>query len=343
MLSVIAVCTFTAFAVAIAWSKFMGKLLIAAAVAAVLTGAGSAHAQVYPAHPITIVVPSAAGGPNDGIVRPMAERMQALLGQPVLIDYVDGAAGRIGVEKAARAAPDGYTLCIGNWGNFVANGALYALPYDLVDDFAPIALLGESPLLIVAKKSMPAADLKDLVALLRASPDKFSSAVPGSGSHVASAFFQKETATRLHLVPYGGTGPAIRDLAAGSIDMAILNAGPALPQVGASAIKSYAVMAKHRMAVAPDIPTVDEAGLPGLYTSVWFGLWAPAKTPKDIIARLNAAVVEILAEPVVHARLAVLAQEVTRERQTPQALGAFQKSEIAKWWPIIKAAGINGE
>ncbi len=322
----------------------MEKLLVAAAMAAALLNIGSAGAQVYPAHPITIVVPSAAGGPNDGIVRPLGERMQALLGQPVLIEYVDGSAGRIGVEKAARAAPDGYTLCIGNWGNFVANGALYALPYDLVDDFAPIALLGESPLLIVAKKTMPASDLKDLVALLRANPDKFSSAVPGSGSHVASAFFQKETATRLHLVPYGGTGPAIRDLAAGGIEMAILNAGPALPPVRAGAIKPYAVMARHRMAAALDIPTVDEAGLPGLYTSVWFGLWAPAKTPKDIIAKLNAAVVEILAEPAVHARLADLAQEVfAREQQTPQALGAFQKSEIAKWWPIIRAAGIKGE
>ncbi len=322
----------------------MGKLLVAAAVAAVLASAESALAQAYPARAITIVVPSAAGGPNDGIVRPLAERMQALLGQPILIDYVDGAAGRIGVEKAARSAPDGYTLCIGNWGNFVANGALYVLPYDLVEDFAPIALLGESPLLIVGKKAMPAADLKDLVALLRANPDKFSSAVPGSGSHVASVFFQTQTATRLHLVPYGGTGPAIRDLAAGGIEMAILNAGPALPPLRAGAIKAYAVMAKHRMAAAPDIPTVDEAGLPGLYTSVWFGLWAPAKTPKDIIAKLNAAVVEILAEPSVHARLAELAQEVfAREQQTPQALGAFQKSEIAKWWPIIKAAAIKAE
>jgi tripartite-type tricarboxylate transporter receptor subunit TctC len=321
----------------------MAKLLLAAAVAA-LASLGPAHAQVYPARPLTIIVPSAAGGPNEGVVRPLAERMKALLGQPVTIDFVDGSAGRIGVEKALRAAPDGYTLCIGNWGNFVANGALYALSYDLIDDFEPIALLSESPLLIVAKRAMPATDLKDLVARLRASPDELSSAVPGSGSHVASAFFQKEIGTRLRLVPYGGTGPAIQDLAAGRIDMAMLNAGPALPHVRTGAIKAYAVMAKHRLAVAPDIPTVDEAGLPGLYTSVWFGLWAPAKTPKDIIAKLNAAVMEALADPNVRARLGDLAQEVfPREQQTPAALGAFQKAEIAKWWPIIKMAGIKGE
>jgi tripartite-type tricarboxylate transporter receptor subunit TctC len=323
----------------------MGRLFFAGAViAAALASVGSADAQVYPSRPITIIVPSAAGGPNEGIVRPLAERMQVLLGQSVMIDYVDGSAGRIGVEKAARAAPDGYTLCIGNWGNFVANGALYALSYDLIDDFEPIALMSESPLLIVAQKAMPATDLQDLVTRLRASPDKLSSAVPGSGSHVASAFFQKETGTRLRLVPYRGTGPALQDLAAGRIDMAMLNAGPALPQVRAGAIKAYAVLARHRLAAAPGIPTVDEAGLPGLYTSVWFALWAPAKTPKDIIARLNAAVVEALADADVRARLGELAQEVfPREQQTPAALGEFQKSEIAKWWPIIKAAGIKGE
>jgi tripartite-type tricarboxylate transporter receptor subunit TctC len=322
----------------------MRRLLVAAVTIVALAGVRSADAQVYPAQPVTIVVPSAAGGPNDAIVRPMAERMKALLGQPVLIDFVDGAAGRTGVEKVARAAPDGYTLCIGNWGNFVANGALYALPYDLRSDFEPIALLAESALLIVARKSMPATNLKDLVAGLRAEPDKLSSAVPGSGSHVASAFFQKETGTRLRLVPYGGTGPAIKDLAAGLVDMALLNAGPALPPVRAGAIKAYAVMARHRLAAAPDIPTVDEAGLPGLYASVWFGLWAPAKTPQAVVARLNAAVVEALADLDVHARLADLAQEIfPRAQQTPAGLGAFQQSEIAKWWPIIKAAGIKGE
>jgi tripartite-type tricarboxylate transporter receptor subunit TctC len=226
----------------------------------------------------------------------------------------------------------------------VANGALNALDYDVVRDFEPISLLVESPLLIVANKAAPANDLKDLVGWLKQNPDKSSWAVPGSGSHVASVFFQKETGTRFRLVPYRGAGPAIQDLAAGKIDMGMLNAGLVLPPVRAGTIKAYAVTAARRLAAAPAIPTVDEAGFPGLYSSVWFGFWAPAKTPKNIIARLNTATVEALADPAVRTRLAELAQEIfPPEQQTPEALVALQKSEIAKWWPIIKAAGIKGE
>jgi tripartite-type tricarboxylate transporter receptor subunit TctC len=261
-----------------------------------------------------------------------------------MIENVDGAAGSIGTGRLARAAPDGYALGIGYWGTHVANGALYPLDYDVVRDFAPISLLVESPLLIVAGKATPANDLKELVGWLKQNPDKSSWAVPGSGSHVASVFFQNETGTRFRLVPYGGAGPAIRDLAAGKIDMGMLNAGLVLPPVRAGAIKAFAVTAKQRLAAAPAIPTVDEAGFPGLYSSVWFGFWAPAKTPKDVVARLNAATVEALADPAVRTRLAELAQEIfPREQQTPEALLALQKSEIAKWWPIIKAAGIKGE
>jgi tripartite-type tricarboxylate transporter receptor subunit TctC len=322
----------------------MNKLVIAAALAAILAGVGSAGAQIYPSRPLTMVVPFAAGGPNDAIARTMTERMQASLGQPIIIENIDGSAGSIGTGRLARAAPDGYTLGIGYWGTHVANGALYALSYDVLADFEPISLLVESPLLIVATRATPAQDLNELVAWLKANPGKSSWAVPGSGSHVASVFFQKETATRFQLVPYRGAGPAIQDLAAGRIDMAMLNVGPVLPQVRAGAIKAYAVTAKRRLAAAPDIPTVDEAGFPGLYSSVWFGFWAPAKTPKDIIARLNSATVEALADAKVRARLADLAQEIfPREQQTPEALVALQKSEIAKWWPIIKAAGIKGE
>ena len=319
----------------------MKKLLVA--LACLVAVAGSAGAQVYPAHPLTMVVPFAAGGPNDAIARTLAERMQASLRQPIMIENIDGAAGSIGTGRLARAAPDGYTLGIGYWGTHVANGALYPLTYDVVSDFEPISLLAESPLLIVANKATPANDLKELVGWLKQNPDKSSWAVPGSGSHVASVFFQKETGTRFRLVPYRGAGPAIQDLAAGRIDMAMLNVGPVLPQVRSGAIKAYAVTAAHRLAAAPDIPTVDEAGFPGLYSSVWFGFWAPAKTPKDVIAKLNSATREALADPVVRARLRDLAQEIfPPEQQTPDALAALQKSEIAKWWPIIKAAGIKG-
>jgi tripartite-type tricarboxylate transporter receptor subunit TctC len=322
----------------------MMKPLLAVVLATSLVGIGSAGAQVYPARPLTMVVPFAAGGPNDAIARTLAERMQASLGQPIMIENVDGSAGSIGTGRLARAAPDGYTLGIGYWGTHVANGALYALAYDVLTDFAPISLLAESPLLIVAKKATPAKDLNELVGWLTANPDKSSWAVPGSGSHVASVFFQKETATRFQLVPYRGAGPAIQDLAAGRIDMAMLNVGPVLPPVRAGAIKAYAVTASRRLAAAPDIPTVDQAGFPGLYSSVWFGFWAPARTPNEIIARLNSATVEALADPAVRARLNDLAQEIfPREQQSPEALAALQKAEIDKWWPIIKAAGIKGE
>jgi tripartite-type tricarboxylate transporter receptor subunit TctC len=322
----------------------MRKLLVVVASLALLAGPGGAGAQVYPSHPLTMVVPFAADGPNDGIARALAGRMASALGQPITIENIDGAAGSIGTGRLARAAPDGYTFGIGYWGTHVANGALYGLDYDVVNDFAPISLLVESPLLIVASKATPASNLEELVGWIRQNPDKSSWAVPGSGSHVASVFFQKETGTRFRLVPYRGAGPAIQDLAAGRIDMAMLNIGPVLPQVRAGAIKAYAVTAKSRLAAAPDIPTVDEAGFPGLYSSVWFGFWAPAKTPQEVIAKLNAATVEALADAAVRSRLRDLAQEILpRDQQTPEALATLQKSEIAKWWPIIKAAGIKGE
>jgi tripartite-type tricarboxylate transporter receptor subunit TctC len=322
----------------------MRKTLVGVAGLALLAGVGIADAQVYPTHPLTMVVPFAADGPNDAIARTLAGRMAVSLGQPVMIENIDGAAGSIGTGRLARAAPDGYTLGIGYWGTHVANGALYTLDYDVVSDFAPISLLAESPLLIVADKATPANDLKGLVGWLKQNPDKSSWAVPGSGSHVASVFFQRETGARFRLVPYRGAGPAIQDLAAGRIDMAMLNVGPVLPQVRAGAIKAFAVTAKSRLAAAPDIPTVDEAGFPGLYSSVWFGFWAPAKTQQEVIARLNAATVEALADPAVRARLRDLAQEIfPPAQQNPEALAALQKSEIAKWWPIIKAAGIKGE
>jgi tripartite-type tricarboxylate transporter receptor subunit TctC len=319
-------------------------LRLAAGAAAQPTLSRIARAQTYPSRPITMIVPFAAGGPNDGIARILAERMRMSLGQPIMIENFDGAAGSIGTSRAARAASDGYTISIGYWGSHVANAAIYPLDYDVVKDFEPITLLVESPLLIAASKAMPANDLREFVNWLRANPDKASSAVPGSASHVASVFFQRETGTRFRLVPYRGAGPAIQDLAQGRIDLALFTAGAPLPHVHAAAFKAYAVSAKRRLAAAPDIPTGAEAGFPGLDATVWFGFFAPAGTPRDIIAKLNAASVEALADPNVRTRLADLALEIfPREQQTPAALAALQKAEIEKWWPIIKAANIKPE
>ena len=303
-----------------------------------------ARAQAYPTRPITIVVPFPAGGSTDVVGRIIAEKMRSSLGQTIIIENVGGAGGSIGVGRVARAAPDGYTLDIGQWDTHVANGAIYPLNYDLQNGFEPIALISSNPLLILAKKALPADDLQGLIAWLKANPDKASAAVPTAGSHVAGILFQKETGTRFQFVPYRGGGPAMQDLVAGQIDMLIVQAAVALPQVRAGAIKAYAATAKSRFAAAPNIPTVDEAGLPGLHISGWFGLYAPKGTPKAVIDKLNAAVVDALGDPTVRSRLADAAQEIPpREQQTPEALRVFTKAEIEKWLPIIKAANIKGD
>jgi tripartite-type tricarboxylate transporter receptor subunit TctC len=302
-------------------------------------------AQAYPTRPITMVLPYPPGGSTDVIGRILAERMRTSLGQPIIVESVAGANGSIGVGRVARAAPDGYTLVIGQWNTMVANGALYALPYDVIKDFEPIALLSDSPLLVTARKAMPAKDLKEFIDWLKANPNA-TQGLPGVGSaaHVAGVFFQKETGTRFQFVPYRGGMPATQDLVAGHIDLMIGTATDALPQLRAGTIKAYAVTAKVRMPAAPDIPTVDEVGLPGLHFSQWNSLWAPKGTPNNIIAKLNSAVVQALADTIVRSRLADIAQEIFPiERQTPAALGAYQKAEIEKWWPIIKAANIKGE
>jgi tripartite-type tricarboxylate transporter receptor subunit TctC len=302
-------------------------------------------AQAYPTRPITMIMPFTPGGGSDAIGRIVGERMRASLGQPIVIENVAGANGSIGVGRAARATPDGYTLVMGLWNTHVANGALFGLSYDVVKDFVPIALIASNPLLIDAKKAMPATSLQELVAWLKVNPDKASQGTVGVGSpgHVLGVLLQRTTGTRFQFLHYRGAGPAMQDLVAGVFDIMIEPPTASVPHVIAGTIKAYAVSASRRLAIAPDIPTVDEAGLPGLYMSNWYALFAPKGTPKIIIDKLNAAVVDALADPAVRARLAEQGQELpSPEQQTPEALGALQKRDIERWWPIIRAAGMKG-
>jgi tripartite-type tricarboxylate transporter receptor subunit TctC len=319
------------------------RSLVLALAAAVAWAAGAA-AQSYPTKPITMVVPFAAGGPTDALARLIGERMRQSLGQPVLVENVTGAGGTIGVTRVVRAAPDGYTVSIGHWGTHVINGALYSLPYDLATDLEPVAMLPSNPLVIVSKTAVPAKDLKELVAWVKANQDKATAGTAGvgSGSHVGAVYFQNLTGLRLQLVPYRGTGPALQDLVAGQIDMIVDQTSNSMAHIRAGKIRAYAVTAPTRVPSAPEIPTADEAGIPGFHILLWNGLWVPKNTPKDAIARLNAAAMEALADPTVQKRLADVGLELPpRERQTAEAFGAFHKAEIAKWWPIIRAAAIK--
>jgi tripartite-type tricarboxylate transporter receptor subunit TctC len=319
-------------------------LLLAATLA--LFGIGTAAAQTYPSRPITIIAPFPPGGPSDALARILAGPLEAALGQPIVIENVGGAGGTIGAARVARAEPDGYTLLIGQWGTQVVNPVTYNLAYDAANDFAPIALLTNTPQMIIARKDFPASDVRELIAWLKANPDKAQAGTVGAagGAQVAGMYFQQATGTRFGFVPYRGGAPAMQDLMAGRVDIMFDQAANAMAQVRAGTIKAYAVMTEQRWHLAPDIPTIDEAGAQGLHVSYWHALWAPKATSADVIAKVNAAVVSALADPKVQQSFAAQGQDIwPRQQQTPQALAAFYKAEIDKWWPIIRAEHLHAE
>jgi tripartite-type tricarboxylate transporter receptor subunit TctC len=321
-------------------------LQLTAGATALPTVPRSAWAQGYPTRPITIVVAYAAAGTTDIIARVLAERMRATLGQALVVENVTGAGGIIGVARAARAAPDGYTICLSQNGTHVIAGATYPkLQYDPVADFAPLSLVSVSPFVISAKKSVPATDFRGLLDWLRANPGRtFGTVGFGGITHIFGLMLENLTGIRLQYVPYRGTAPAMQDLIAGQIDVLMSDPGLAIPQGRNGSVKVLAVADSKRLPFAPDIPTAEEGGVPGYYATLWHGLWMPKGTPKPIIDKLNAAVVDALADPAVKAKLAELAQEIyPRDQQTPEALAALQKAEITKWYPIIKAANIKLE
>lgn len=321
----------------------MKRLIIALAVAAAST---SAFAQAYPTRPITMIVPAAAGGPTDTIGRILAQRMQASLGQNIVIENIGGASGTLGTGRVASAAPDGYTIGLGGSNHYVVNGAVFSLKYDFLTDFAPVALIVSGPQLILSRKDLPANTLQELIAWLKAHADHVTFGTGGVGApgHISGLSFQDKIGVRFTFVPHRGAAPAMQNLVAGQLDITFDQPTGAMSPVRSGLIKAYAVTAKNRLVSAGDIPTVDEAGLPGFYTSIWHGVWVPAGTPKEIVTKLNTSIVDALADPTVRAKLADLGQEVfPREQQTPEALHAYHKAEIEKWWPIIRAAGVKAD
>ena len=318
----------------------IGALALAATLESVLTFS----AQTYPFRPITVVVPFAAGGPTDSLARILAESMKQSLGQAILVENVTGAGGSIAIGRVARATPDGYTLIMGNWSTHVGSPALYPIQHDVLKDFEPVARLPVSRLWVVGKIGLQAKDATELIAWLKANRNKASFGTVGAGSaaHVCGIYLENYTGTRFQFVPYRGGAPAYQDLAAGNIDLACLEAPSGLPYQRGGRIKAYAVAGNTRWSSAPDIPTLNEVGVPGLDLVFWNGLWAPKGTSKEAIAKLNLAVADALADAKARQRIADLGLEVLpRELQTPEALGAHHKADIDKWWPIIKAAGIK--
>jgi len=319
-------------------------LLIAAIVG--FGWSGAAHAQEYPTRAITMIVPFPAGGATDTLARFLGERMRAILGQPIIIENVGGAAGSLGVARAVRSSPDGYTLSIGTSTTHVLIGGLYTLQFDLLKDLEPVILIGSEPLMIVGKKSLPADDLKGLIAWLKANPDKASVGIAGVGAtgHLTGIAFQKATGTTFQFVPYRGNGPAMQDLVAEQIDFMIEPASNFRALLGSDSVKPFAITGKTRLPSLPKIPTADEAGLPGFFASLWYGLWVPKGTAKEVIARLNAAMTQAMFDPQGRRRFDELGIQISPlDQQSPEALRTLQKAEADRWWPIIKAANIKAD
>ena len=323
----------------------MHRLVLSMTAIAAISGfSGSAEAQSFPSRPITMIVPFAAGGPTDVIARVIGERMGQSLGQPVVIENVTGAGGTIAAGRVARAAPDGYTLDLATWSTHVVTPVLYQLQYDVFRDFEPVVWLTQTPLLLVSRKDIPANDLQALVGWLKSKSDPVLLGSAGGTDQVAGYLLQQQTGAKIQVVPYRGLAPAMQDIIAGRIDILFDQPSDAVPQIKSGTIKGYAVTAEKRASIAPDIPTVDEAGLPGLHLTPWHSLWVPKGTPKDIVTKLNTAAIDALADPTVRQRLSDVGQEIVpRDQQTPEALAVYYKSETDKWWPIIKAAGIKAD
>jgi len=316
---------------------------IAAVALALFAGIAAAQAQNFPTRPITLIAPFPPGGSTDTAARILGERMRQPLGQTVVIENAGGAGGSIALGRVARAAPDGYTIDIGQWDTHVGN-IIYPLNYDLQKDFEPIGLMSINPQLMIARKDFPAGDLKGLVAWMRANPGKATLVEQTAAAKLSGIVMQQATRTTLLFIPFRGAGPAMQAMLGGQVDLMVLQAAAALPQARAGAVKIIANLSPKRSAAIPDVPTADESGIPGLYASGWFGLFGPKGVPKQIVARLNAAMVEALADPALKARFSDLGLDVaSRELQTPEGLAAFHQAEIEKWWPIIKAAGIKVE
>jgi tripartite-type tricarboxylate transporter receptor subunit TctC len=321
----------------------MRRTVLAASIALMSFG-GNALADNFPSHPITIVVPFSAGGPSDAMARILGERMKTALGETLLVENVTGAGGSIGVGRAVRSPPDGYTISFGHLGTHVANGAIYKLGYDLVADLEPVVLLPSNPMIIVSKNAVPAKSLQELLAWLKArpAPATAGTAGAGSGSHIAGLYFESLSGIKLQYVPYRGTAPAMNDLVAGQIDLIVDQTSNSIGQVRAGNIRAYAVTSDKRLESAPDVPTTDEAGLPGFHMTLWSGLWVPKGTPKEIVTKLNAAAVDALNDPAVRKQLENLGLQMPpKDQLAPEALGAWQRAEIEKWWPVIKAANVK--